>query len=180
MVGATIGTSRTTVSIIEILRYIRSAFADAAVLDSLPLDAAGNPGAWHAWRAHRRQPKQRSSSSSLERSADARTEDGRDDVGMSDSLRQSRNTSIGVANQPGDWNWEGVWEKRVRRGIEASQSEAVLYGNAKGGDELVRPCGCMLEEATNLKWQIRFLDVDDELVETLKKDMNVIVRETGA
>ncbi|KZL86593.1 ubiquitin-conjugating enzyme [Colletotrichum incanum] len=43
-------TSRREVSTYEVLRYIRSTFDDESVLDSVPLEAAGNPGAWHAWR----------------------------------------------------------------------------------------------------------------------------------
>lgn len=50
----------------------------------------------------------------------------------------ARHPSDGIARQPGEWNWGGVWEERVRRGVEASQSEAVLYGNASGRDDLVR------------------------------------------
>lgn len=59
-------------------------------------------------------------------------------VPQSDHERTSRNLSDGVARQPGEWNWEGVWEERVRRGVEASQSDAVLYGHALGRDDLVR------------------------------------------
>ena len=37
-----------------ILRYLKAAFDDEAILDSLTLAVAGNSGAWHAWQAHRR------------------------------------------------------------------------------------------------------------------------------
>jgi hypothetical protein len=37
----------------EVLRYILSTFSEGAMLDLVPLEAAGNPGAWHAWRTHR-------------------------------------------------------------------------------------------------------------------------------
>ncbi|KAJ5704125.1 hypothetical protein N7493_011263 [Penicillium malachiteum] len=45
---------RQEVPVAELLDYIRSTFDDESVLDSLPVEVAGNPGAWHAWQAHRR------------------------------------------------------------------------------------------------------------------------------
>ncbi|KAJ5725197.1 uncharacterized protein N7483_006554 [Penicillium malachiteum] len=46
--------SRQEAPVAELLDYIRSTFDDESVLDSLPVEVAGNPGAWHAWQAHRR------------------------------------------------------------------------------------------------------------------------------
>lgn len=97
-------TRRRETSTYEVLRYILSTFNDAVVLDSVPLEAAGNPGAWHAWRTHRHPG------------------------GGPDARR------------PGEWNWEGVWEERVRKGIAASLSEPVLYGGAAGADDVVSFC----------------------------------------
>ena len=99
----------------KILSYISSTFDDATVLDSVPLEAAGNPGAWHAWRAHR----SRNMNSSL--------------LGRSSSQRSPQ------ARLPGDWHWGGIWAKRARDEIEASQSEATLFGNSTRvpGDEMV-------------------------------------------
>lgn len=88
----------------EVLSYVRSAFDDEGVLDSVPLEAAGNPGAWHAWRTHR----------------------GYTAVPEGEP----------AVRRPGEWNWEGVWEERVRRNIQASMSEPVLYGES-GGDDIV-------------------------------------------
>ena len=45
-------------SLYEVLAYMKSSFEDESVLDALPLSAAGNSGAWHAWQAHRRQVNQ--------------------------------------------------------------------------------------------------------------------------
>ena len=78
---------------------------DAEVLDSVPLSAAANPGAWQAWRTYR---------------------------GNAEEAQQG-------------WNWEGVWEERVRKGVEGSLAEPVLFGGAGsgGGEELVSdviPC----------------------------------------
>lgn len=92
-------------SIIEILLYIKATFDDEKILDVLPLEAAGNPGAWKAWQAHRRKTRQSESPTSL------------------DQLQGSR------PKQPGDWSWDGVWLERVTRNIDASTSESVLYAN---------------------------------------------------
>jgi hypothetical protein len=94
------------ISTYDVLQYIRTVFDDEEVLDSVPLEAAGNPGAWHAWRTH----------------------------------RQQKGKLAGAGNatrQPGEWNWEGVWEERVKKGIAASLSEPVLFGNAGGADDIV-------------------------------------------
>lgn len=105
-----------TVTVVELLNYIRSTFDDETVLDSLPLEAAGNQGAWHAWRAHRRTVK------GLKReSKGTDTPDGKKGTPQ--------------ARPPGEWNWEGVWAKRVQSCIEASQSDAILFGNARGGGD---------------------------------------------
>ncbi|OAX82117.1 hypothetical protein ACJ72_03531 [Emergomyces africanus] len=107
------------VPVLKVLNYIRSTFDDEAVLDSIPLEAAGNPGAWHAWRSHRGLGYREG-------------EDGRDAQAKRDSPHTRR---------PGEWNWEGVWEKRVKAGIETSYLESVLFGNNTRGsasDDLIR------------------------------------------
>ncbi|OXV07601.1 hypothetical protein Egran_04635 [Elaphomyces granulatus] len=114
--------SKVHVPVVVLLEYIRSTFEDAAILDALPLDAAGNPGAWHAWRAHRRSVR------------GVKSEPRRVDGEGSSKVVNPQ------ARLPGEWNWEGVWAKRVRNGIEASQSDSMLFGNAprNGGDDLIR------------------------------------------
>ncbi|CAL5866922.1 uncharacterized protein PFLUO_LOCUS1134 [Penicillium psychrofluorescens] len=99
------------VPVSEILEYMRSTFDDEDVLDSLPADAAGNPGAWHAWKAHRG--------------------DSTGPEGLKRGDPQAR--------QPGDWHWDGIWARRVQREIENSYSDPMLFGNAgRGGDEAIR------------------------------------------
>lgn len=99
------------ISAFEVLSYIRSSFDDEGMLDSVPLEAAGNPGAWHAWRSHR----------------------GYNTLPEGDPS----------ARKPGEWNWEGVWEERVKKGIAASLSEPVLYGGVGGGDDTVSDPACL-------------------------------------
>jgi hypothetical protein len=105
-------TRRKVISTYEVLHYLRSAFADAEVLDSVPLEAAGNPGAWHAWRTYRQH-------------------DGKALTGM------EAMPNVAPVRKPGEWNWEGVWEERVQKGVAASLSEAILYGAAGPGDDVV-------------------------------------------
>ena len=112
-----------SVSLSSAMAYVLSSFTDSEFLDSLPLGAAGNPSAWHAWRFYRKLvPDQRRISESSPASGDAR--------------------APGSTNrQPGQWNWEGVWEKRVKAGLEASLSDQTLFGgDARRADEMVSGC----------------------------------------
>ena len=96
--------------IVDVLHYVKQAFSDESALDALPLAAAGNVGAWKAWRAYR-------------------ISKGAIDVGAE---------AKDWGKQNDDWDWDGVWEQRVRRGIDVSTSESVLFGGAGGaGDDLV-------------------------------------------
>lgn len=105
--------SRATIPVLEILDYIRTSFDDENVLDAVPLDAAGNPSAWHAWKAHRKDT---------------------DSAAAPDSSKRDNPQ----ARLPGDWHWDGIWIKRVHNEIEASRSDATLFGNtARGADEQV-------------------------------------------
>ncbi|RDW79451.1 UBC-like protein [Coleophoma cylindrospora] len=171
--GSTAGTTkqgREPIAIYEVLRYIRSAFDDEEVLDNVPLEAAGNPGAWHAWRSHRVKsgkflappPPPKDWKGGIWH------EGGSDDEGSASSSgtpegyqRLAGGTSgplkpgaQGIARRPGEWNWEGVWEVRVKKGIDNSIAEAVLYGSASPGDDL-----------------IQFLNKDEEEIETIKQEI---------
>jgi len=127
--------------IIEVLHYIKRSFDDEGALDTLPLDAAGNSGAWKAWRAYRKSTSQ--------------------DTDILASASGSR--------QQDEWSWDGVWEERARKGIEASIAESTLYGG--GGDDLVGfQCPKPMEVA-NIDIQIRFADVGDELIEEIKREI---------
>ncbi|KAK1146970.1 hypothetical protein N8T08_002298 [Aspergillus melleus] len=100
-----------SVPVSMLLDYIRTTFDDETVLDSLPLEAAGNPSAWHAWKAHRK-------------------DSGNSSLGYN-AKRGSPQTRL-----PGDWHWDGIWAKRVQHEIEASHSESTLFGSAaRGGTE---------------------------------------------
>lgn len=102
------------VSIAKILDYIRSTFTEESVLDSLPLEAAANPGAYHAWRTYRAPVLQAKQPGPLGTDSPASEQEG-------DAVALNRN------RRPGEWNWEGVWEDRVRKAVKASLSEPALF-----------------------------------------------------
>lgn len=102
-------------------------FEDESSLDALPLEAAGNPGAWSAWRSYRKGivPDLTLGLSLLP---------------ASDEKRSGQALAGDLRNNPrhrDEWSWEGVWEERVQKGIQSSISDAVLYGNLGGSDDFV-------------------------------------------
>ena len=142
------------VSTYEVLRYTRSAFDDESILDEIPLEAAGNPGAWHAWRTHRFKAGKLVGHMGLESEQEKTS---LKDTG-NDAQRKISSSSSSVS-KPGEWNWDGVWEERVRKNIDGSLADPVLYG-AMAGDDL-----------------IRFLNMEEAEVETI---MENIMRSTEA
>ena len=115
-------------SIREVLEYVKYTFEEESSLDALPLEAAGNPGAWNAWRSHRKSvlPDRKSDTSLLP---------------AFDGKQGGKSVAGGTMRDhppsQEEWSWEGVWEERVQRGIQSSISDAVLYGNIDKGDKLV-------------------------------------------
>jgi hypothetical protein len=124
-------------SAVKALAYLKSSFEEPEILDDLPLEAAANPGAWHAWRSYRGLPKTVSRAVSP----------------AQDGTRKGPMPQ----KQPGDWNWEGVFEKRVKSGIEASISDAVLFGSARPGAQGNET--------------IRFRKMDEEQLDPIKHEM---------
>lgn len=111
------------ISIVRVLDYIRCSFSEESVLDSLPLEAAANTSAYHAWQTYRAPIFQ--AQQPPESSAESTVAEHNDDV-----------TALGRNRRPGQWNWEGVWEERVKKAVKASLSEPVLYGP----EDIVRLC----------------------------------------
>jgi len=103
---------------VEVLQYLRIVFSTEALLDSVPLEEAANTGAWHAWKSFRSKSTGRKESHSSPSGASDTTSE------RSMSPRQQP----GGARKPGEWNWQGVWEDRVRKSVQASISEGILYG----------------------------------------------------
>ncbi|KAF1363186.1 UBC-like protein [Lizonia empirigonia] len=138
-----VSSTATGVSIVTVLEYIRSSFSEEAVLDSVPLDAAANPSAYHAWRAYRG-PALQAQQLSLSP--------------VSPTLGEG--SALGRNRRPGEWNWDGVWEERVKRAINASLSESVLYGSGAGEDI------------------IRFQQGDNDTMAQMKKHLEVAAART--
>ena len=116
------------VPIVKILEYIRSTFSDEVVLDSIALEAAANPGAYHAWRAYR---------AGILKTPRSRSPDASNEEQPSGAEKAAELSTLGRNRRPGEWNWEGVWEERVKKAIKASLSESVLYGGASSGEDIV-------------------------------------------
>ncbi|KAJ9660180.1 hypothetical protein H2198_002686 [Neophaeococcomyces mojaviensis] len=123
--------------LLDVLKYVKRAFEDETLLDNLPLRAAVSPNAWHAWRAYRGLPKLGSRS-------------------ISPASAESERTPLSPGRDPGDWNWDGVWESRVRGGIEESISDASLF-SSKGG-----------RVGNVVGGSIRFAKHDDEKTEEIQ------------
>ncbi|KAG8528130.1 uncharacterized protein KY384_007046 [Bacidia gigantensis] len=91
----------------NVLNYIRRSFDEQSFLDEVPLESAGNAGAWKAWRAHR----------------------------ASSGIVFGHQSSTEHTHKDGEeWDWNGVWEDRVRKGIESSVADATLYGGSNTDD----------------------------------------------
>ncbi|KAI9674235.1 MAG: hypothetical protein M1817_002053 [Caeruleum heppii] len=148
--------SKHQLTVYEILSYVRSAFEDESLLDSVSLEAAGDPGAWRAWRSHRLRTKPVVSRPVIDNDAWSEPSDDSDDVDVTGSVvTDGRRVAPSTAEvrRPGEWNWEGVWEERVKKGIQASLAEPVLYGSLAGDDS------------------IQFLNLDRDAIETIKENI---------
>ena len=149
--GQAAGSGRRT-TIYEILRYIRSAFDEETVLDLIPLEAAGNPGAWHAWRSHRiKSGAKLPPHPSPKDIPDTISNDGGSPEGYQPPAGGT--SASAQARRPGEWNWEGVWEVRAKKGIDTSISESALYGKDVG-DDLIRFMNIEGAELDKLKEKI--------------------------
>ena len=128
--------------IAQVLQYLRLVFSAPEITDAVPLSSAANPSAWHAWRSHRAKVlgENRAQSPAKSLNGDA----------SSDGSLSPRAAQPGGARRPGEWNWSGVWEDRVRKVIAASRAEGTLFGGGGMGDvvsdcvPLLRVCECQV------------------------------------
>ncbi|KAF5021001.1 hypothetical protein F66182_6982 [Fusarium sp. NRRL 66182] len=147
-------TGHKNVSAYEVLHYIHSAFDDEEVLDSIPLAAAGNPGAWHAWRTHRK-----AAGKLVEETAPGSTDEEQKSEEEGEQVVENvqdkaKAASTATPRQPGEWDWDGVWEDRVKKNVASSLSEPVLYGETKTSDDL-----------------IKFLAMEDNDIDSVKENL---------
>ncbi|KAJ4359676.1 uncharacterized protein N0V89_000232 [Didymosphaeria variabile] len=146
------GIASKPVSIVGVLDYIRSTFSDEHVLDSVALEAAANPSAYHAWRAYRASALQTQQSSPTSTTAESQA---------SFQGRATEGSTLVRNRRPGEWNWEGVWEERVRKAVKASLSEPVLFGGSAGEDI------------------IRFRNGEEESAARMQKELEIFVSRTA-
>ena len=140
---------------IEVLQYLRVAFDTEALLDSIPIDMTANSGAWHAWGSHRSKMNGRGSPA---------TRGSRASSQASRERTTSPKQQPGGARRPGEWNWQGVWEERVRKSILASKSEAALFGG-DGSDPVMFLSSYFDLLLYTDTVEINFLKMDEEALE---------------
>ncbi|KAL9030290.1 MAG: hypothetical protein Q9196_001566 [Gyalolechia fulgens] len=145
------------IAIIKVLDYVKRSFDEETILDALPLKSAANPGAWKAWRAHRHGALQ----------CDGNQKAFNDQSSLTQTASGAQSTQATAKHQD-EWSWEGVWRERVKRGIDASISDQVLFG-AGGGDEIVGLELCQLNQNPDLGKQIRFNDIQEDNVCAIKE-----------
>lgn len=114
-----LGSTRRPPMTVEVLQYMRIVFDTEAMLDSVPLGAAANPGAWHAWKSYR------AKALGGRASPVAHLPSNPSDTTSERSTSPWRQP--GGARRPAEWNWQGVWEDRVRKCLQASISEPMLF-----------------------------------------------------
>jgi hypothetical protein len=145
--------------ILAILQHLQDAFENESLLDELPLEAVGDPSAWHAWRAHRGLPRRQ-------------RDQGSPELNGQDAPPSS-------PKHPGEWKWDGVWESRVRNGIEASISEAALFSNTIGNTRFasspmesttIDPRQRMLAAADR---QFRFSKLSEERLDEIRAQIRI-------
>lgn len=126
------------IHVVDILRYVRSCFENDKVLDSVPFETAGNPGAWYAWRAHRADAAKDAASKSAAAPGEATPQSTpRKETPKSPAHTRASSNPQNRPRRPSEWNWEGVWEERVKKAVRASLTEPSLFAsNASQPDEI--------------------------------------------
>jgi hypothetical protein len=120
--------------IVKVLQYLRVVFSAPEIVDNVPLSSAANPSAWHAWRSYRSKAlgeNRAHSPAALPGGGDA----------SSDRSLSPRAAQPGGARRPGEWNWSGVFEDRVRKVVASSRADGTVFG---GGGELGDVVSCFL------------------------------------
>lgn len=146
--------------IVEMLQYMHVIFDTAALIDSVSLEVAANPGAWHAWQSHRAKHSPTKTNGLM-----GTPEEPGKDISRERSL--SPRQQPGGARRPGQWNWTGVWEDRTKKAIQASIAETTLFG----GDEsrVVRQVHCAFTFCclADICAQINFMKLNDDVYASL-------------
>ena len=110
-------------SIAEVLRYMVRVFEDDELLDEVPLDAAANSSAHHAWTAYRKRVKE---AEAAREAAKSRAVGGAPMTPQSKFAR-SQVATASPGRSPAQWNWDGVWMDRVRKSVRNATAEGKLF-----------------------------------------------------
>jgi hypothetical protein len=151
--------SPTVTTTLSLLSHLHATFTDPSTLDALPPQYAANPSAYHAWRSYRDLPQESPSSTNTNTNTNTSTNintrtqtRGRSPATLpastfssptpdstssnADGRNADRDQQEGLESSPRHprhWNWDGVFESRVRNCIEESNSDFALYGYVPGG-----------------------------------------------
>lgn len=117
-------------TLLALLHHIHASFTDPSVLDPLPLSSAGNPSAWHAWRAHRSLNSPHTATSKSATTPTATGADASTALAAGSATGSSSSTSPSSPKHPSAWKWDGVWESRVESAIRESIAESTLFGSS--------------------------------------------------
>ncbi|KAI9672270.1 MAG: hypothetical protein M1831_002084 [Alyxoria varia] len=147
------------IHVVDVLRYVRSSFENESMIDSIPIDAAGNPGAWYAWRAYRNKVLKKAGKVAPDADVGESSEDKRQqDLAPGSAPQPTSNRPRG----PSEWNWEGVWEERVKKVVQGSLSEPSLFGVGPARDDEIHFANYQPEEVgeihTEMRQHLRILD----------------------
>lgn len=140
------GSATSPPHIASVLHFLRLAFSTPEIIDDVPLASAANPSAWHAWRSHRAKflGEQRAQSPAKL--------GGGGEAASSEGIVSPRAAQPGGARRPGEWNWSGVWEDRVRKVVAASRSDGTLFGGEGGEVVSLIISLASIRERVALRW----------------------------
>jgi hypothetical protein len=163
-----------TPHIVELLQYMRIIFDTDDALDAIPADLAANIGAWHAWQSFRSNPSRRPSPSAAARQPDETNP-------PSGERSMSPRQMPGGAKRPGEWNWQGVWEDRVRRSVQNSLSDPVLFGS-DSNDIVSHPSLPVFPSSSRVDvlLQITFLKMDPEASDLINPGLEIVQPSSAA
>jgi hypothetical protein len=161
---------------VQLLHYMRLILSTPEILDNVPLSMAANPGAWHAWRSYRSKALGvRARSPFTAPLGASETSDT-----ASDGSQSSRSGSQqpGGARRPGEWNWTGVWEERVRKVVLASRADGALF-NADRGGVVSLSCNVELVKSrvhigADKAGQIEFAKLDDVALSSILQQVQEV------
>ena len=73
--------------------------------------------------------------------------------------------------QPSEWNWDGVFESRVKDGVESSISDATLFGSSAGTSGNIGYGNVGKVGPGQGEGQLRFEKLDTEKLEEIRRDI---------